>query len=1242
MLRFEIDSVERLTCSVAMIMVVFGLTLPLHAQVDSMTRNVAEVAVARHAARGDFNEDGRLDLAVVSRNSRVVLLLNDGADRFVQQPPIQFSDSITAFEAVDLDADGYLDLVVGLVLNGSIGVAFGDGMAGFTPVSTFLAATAVTRLTTGDANGDGILDIVIADADAGDVVILAGDGMRGFARLVTLHVGSDVQDALVADVGGGASPDILYSLGDAGLVGIAEAVAPGAWPADVVRWESIRERVRSLAVDLEGDGDLDLVSILQGPGSIVVHLNDGAGGFTFVDEYPTLSAADHLAAADFDADGALDLVVTHPGIERLSILMGVGDGSFGPRLSGPLPGVSAVMTGDFDGDSNTDFAVTRGGSIDRVSVFLGDGSGSFTGPFSQLAGDDPARGVAADFDENGSLDLVVLDANGIVFLAGDGAGGFAPASLIPLGVTPLFLVSGDFVEDGHLDLAVLSDATDEVILLAGDGSGQFSPAGALLLEDVREYDELAFADFDGDTHLDLAVSEHPRATFVPSGEIRIFTGDGSGVFVDRGALLSSSESGGVMARDFDGDTIPDLMIANRGPSSYLLLRGRGDGSFAGHRRIETTRIARHLALADFDEDGIGDLVATGEEIVILLGEAAGGFTRGETYAPNDDGFHRPRVFDGDADGHLDLAAVTRRGFGVGDIFLLRGDGDGTFSDIRARAIGTAPDFFELGDFTNDGRLDFVFGDGIKELVLVAAGESGGDVREGEIYSTLDRVHAVATADLNTDGFADLLLTIDGDSVEVALGAGDGTFTRTTVQPVGGNPGSIAVGDFDADGALDVAVVNRGSASVSVLLGDGAGGFVSRVDLAVGGGPRSLRTADFDLDGNLDLACVSLTNDTVDLLFGDGAGGFPDPVTISGFFDPEAIVVGNFDDLADPVGRPDLLVFDPGRDGITFVRNEGERAFSIAASFSFIGNNPTIVTSDFNGDGHLDVAFGYPTRRSFDYRLGSGFGTFPEPVQTELLPHYSSYMVVIDANVDGRSDIAVVGQFGTELTMLLGNGGGNFHRRASFVGRQGSATTPIVSDVDADRTPDIVLARSAFREVTVHRNLTFEPMRCRFGNVNDALGRAHFDTLRVNDSIGTTATRVLEIDAGDALHVALEPAPTTAIGSKYYAAAWLGLPSESTVAILPKRIGFGCFTPVIGSPEYVAPLHVANTLKPNNPGVDPPSPTATGNPLPAVVLDIPGGTFPMGTTLTVQGIIGDGNTTANQPVSVTNAVMVEVR
>jgi VCBS repeat-containing protein len=353
-----------------------------------------------------------------------------------------------------------------------------------------------------------------------------------------------------------------------------------------------------------------------------------AGAHAQLSFSPTHFAADwspnSVAVGDFNDDDVHDLAVANGGSDDVSVLLGAGDGRFGMPtnfdVGGPIftaNGPVSVAVGDFNGDSEPDLAVANIFTND-VSVLLGeeevDEDVSFAAPTSFSVGDKPSSVAVGHFNEEDDShpDLAVANSGSdtVSVLLGNGSGGFAEATNSPVGVgdEPLSVAVGDFNADTHDDLAVANaapSADGTVSVLIGDGKGGFasakdSPVGALPKS-------VAVGDFDGDSDADLAVAN------LGWNSVTVLIGDGKGGFATapNSPFPVGSGPNSVAVGDFDGDSNPDLAVANGfvGGYSVSVLLGDGGGGFAAapSSPFAVGVSPQSVAVGDFNDDTHDDL-----------------------------------------------------------------------------------------------------------------------------------------------------------------------------------------------------------------------------------------------------------------------------------------------------------------------------------------------------------------------------------------------------------------------------------------------------------------------------------------------------------------------------------------------------------------------------------------------------------------------------------------------------------
>jgi large repetitive protein len=365
--------------------------------------------------------------------------------------------------------------------------------------------------------------------------------------------------------------------------------------------------------------------------------------------------------------------------------------------------------------------------------------------------------------------------------------------------------------------------------------------------------------------------------------------------------------------DFDHDGNPDLAVANSDATISVFLNN-GDGTFRAPIVVNTFgHPYSALAVADINGDGKLDLVGTFfSGFDVLLGNGDGTFRAPITTAGSGTNYTSLAVGDFNGDGKPDVAVVniSSNHFLTTVVSIFLNQGNRTFMAARDISIPGAA-FVIAADFSGDGRLDLAVATVANSVVLLM-GHGDGTFTSPLSYSVPTSLGppSLAVGDFNGDGRLDIVVA-DSGSVSVLLGAGKGTFLPPiSTQDIGPglNPGAsaVAVGDFDGDGRLDVAVTIASTNTVSVLPGDGAGGLMLPISFQLGGGvdPVSLAVADFNGDGKPDIAVassgatgleftsISVLLTTSPLVASALAAAIPPPNALSS--------VGTFYGLGDPV------------------------------------------------------------------------------------------------------------------------------------------------------------------------------------------------------------------------------------------------------------------------------------------------------------------------------------------------------
>lgn len=311
----------------------------------------------------------------------------------------------------------------------------------FSAPTHFETGLFASGIAVGDYNQDGIPDLAVTNQNANNVSILFGDGKGSF----------------------GAKTDFP-------VAGPPQRIAEG---------------------DFNRDGKLDLALPIQALNVVSILLGDGNGGFGTPNDIAVVGGPFMIVVDELNLDGKADLAVTTltAGFRQVAVLLGDGSGGFSAPTyyGGPSFGnnPNALGVGDFNLDGKPDLAVGGGinmpAATNNGSILLGDGMGGFGEPTYITIGGGPQSMSIADFNRDGVLDIAVSNALGanapstVSVLLGDGMGGFGERTAYPIGIAARGTGVADFNQDGTLDLVVANTnaASNSVSVLLGDGNGGF-------------------------------------------------------------------------------------------------------------------------------------------------------------------------------------------------------------------------------------------------------------------------------------------------------------------------------------------------------------------------------------------------------------------------------------------------------------------------------------------------------------------------------------------------------------------------------------------------------------------------------------------------------------------------------------------------------------------------------------------------------------------------------------------------
>jgi hypothetical protein len=922
----------------------------------------------------DFNGDGRIDLAAADENSDdVTVVLNDGNLSFRAPPILAVGSDPWFLLARDFNGDGRLDLASANLFSNNVQMLSGNGDGTFQIAQSEAVGAYPYTVASGDFNGDGRLDLAVADANSTDVRVLLGNGDGTFRVVQTITVGNYPTGLVAGDFNGDGildlavadetSNDLRVFLGNGnGSFRLGQKIDVGTYPLALV------------AGDFNGDGHLDLAVAENGSDDVKVLLNQGDGTFQVTQSVDVGTYPVSLTVGDVNGDGVSDLVVGDRGVEPdasngfvadsdVEILLGQGDGTF--QVTQTIPQgthVSWVALGDFTGTGRLDLVATDQPS-GTAYIYLNDGHGTFALNQTIPVGQGAVSTAMGDFNGDGRLDIVVADAwaGTLSMLLGNGDGTFSPLPVGQgLGQAPARPALTDVNGDGTLDLitrsqsgtvlyrqgipgspgtfqspvvvnsdgpardlgvlrtprgtwiALLNVDGTAVTLFALQADGSFAPAQTLAVPGGNGA-RLAVAAVSSSA-VDLVV------TTTLSNQVLVYAQQSDGTYTGPlHSLPADLDPAAVQLADVNGDTLPDLVVANQASGDLTVFLNDAQQSFAtverlpagsgpyglavsGASAVQSLEGTRAVLAGQFNEADATDLLAlssSGQTVTLLRGTGVtGGFFAPQVVLNLD--FPATDMVAGDFNGdhHLDLAFLDTA---HSQVVVYRGDGTGTFTRCFRTSAGSAPSGLTLADVNGDGLPDLLVGSRTGD-VLILLGQRNATFQAS--FQHVERNLALATFTAQDGSLRFVSADEANNRVVVQDAHGNTSFVADASSGLSA-PSAVAVADLNHDGLPDLLVANSGSNQLLVFLGTGDGQF-STMPLAFGVGstPAGITVADLDRDRIPDVIVANEGSNTLSLLFGQGTGSGwtlvngPELQTGAG---PVATVVA---DVTGPHGKPD--------------------------------------------------------------------------------------------------------------------------------------------------------------------------------------------------------------------------------------------------------------------------------------------------------------------------------------------------
>jgi hypothetical protein len=668
-----------------------------------------------------------------------------------------------------------------------------------------------------------------------------------------------------------------------------------------------------------------------------------------------------MAAADINGDGSVDLLCANGGDQSLSIFTNNGHGYF---FSNALISLSAnaqsVVATDVNGDGWPDLVVANNNDPGTLTIFTNNGGGVFSSNATLSTGYDPNYVVAADLNGDGKMDLICINGgSSLTVFLNNGGGIFTSKATLNAGGYPTSLIAADFNGDGKVGVVAVNEYSGSLAIFTNDGAGNLTSNSTVQVNGLPS--SVAAVDIYGSGKLALITANSATINYSSGNTLTVFTNNGSAGFSSNATIFTGPSPAVVIATNVSGNALQDLVCVNAGAAA-------------------------------------------------------------------------------------------------GVVTVFTNDGSGVFGSNTYVNVGTGPVCLLAADVNNDGKMDLISGGGGGFTVVTQIGFTGW------MYSSPNASDSVAIVDANKNGLPDLVTAntltrgSTGDTLTVYTNNGAGLFGVNTNLNVGSLPAFLTTADINGDGWPDLISGNNGG-SISVLTNNRQGGFATSETIALG----SSSIAPIDVNGEIGLGIVSGSELLLYTNNGTGFVGSNALLTLGKLPDYTVAADVNNDGLDDLICSYKLNPIQSDPNGtLVVLLNDGKGGFVSNALYQVVGPSPDeVIAQDINGDGHVDLLTLCESQNAVVVFTNTGSGGFVSNA-TYSVGNLTYSIAMADINGDGSPDLICAGNGSPPMVNLFtNNGAGVFGFYADFAVNLYSTAAIFVTagDLNGDGKPDFVLTTS---------------------------------------------------------------------------------------------------------------------------------------------------------------------------------------
>jgi hypothetical protein len=655
-------------------------------------------------------------------------------------------------------------------------------------------------------------------------------------------------------------------------------------------------------VDLDGDGDMDVLGAAEDDDDIAWFENDGSQNFTEHTIESDFDAASIVYAVDLDRDGDMDVLGAAWRDDDIAWFENDGSQNFTERtIEGSFDGAYSVYAADVDGDGDID-VLGAAYFADDIAWFENDGSQNFT-----------ERTIEGDFKEASGVFAIDLD------------------------------------RDGDMDVLGAAEDDDDIAWFENDGSQNFTER--TIEGDFDGATSVYAADVDGDGDIDVL------GTAYYDDDIAWFENDGSQGFTERTIEGNLNGARLVYSIDLDRDGDMDVLAAASTDDKIAWYENNGSQVFTEHVLDGSFLSGRSVYAEDVDGDGDIDVLGAsneGDDIVWFEMESpissiyANTIISEEIIEGSFDGAYSVYAADVDGDGDMDVLGAA---WNDDDIAWFENNGSESFTmrTIDGSFLGASSVY--AADVDGDGDMDVLGAAQGDNDIAWFENNGSQSFTERPIDGSFSGASSVYAADVDGDGDMDVLGAAFSDD-DIAWFENDGSqgFTKRTIEGDFDGASSVYAADVDGDGDMDVLGAAKNDLDIAWFENDGSQGFTERTIDGAFWGAKSVYAADVDGDGDMDVLGAASIDDDIAWFENNGSQVFTER-TIEGDFDGASSVYAVD---VDGDGDMDVLGAALTDDDIAWFENDGSQGFTERTIEGDFDGAISVYAADVDGDGDMDV------------------------------------------------------------------------------------------------------------------------------------------------------------------------------------------------------------------------------------------------------------------------------------------------